>query len=495
MTKYALCLFLMTMLASSTAFAVGEECSSDDDCPAGQLCWFLDGDTGLCDYDTCEEDADCGDCATCVEGTCTGLGLVMCVDHGDCDADEYCKHDADDPCSASCEVLPAGTCPDDGSVCEEGEVCIMPAEGGDLGDCKVVGDACVEQADCEGCQTCTEGFCLGNLDLECQSSLECEIGEYCALVLGDACASKCEGLEDNMCYSDSDCADDEICGYLDNGWDVGYCEENLIIPCETDDDCGACAVCVDNECKGTGAVMCEDNEDCPDDQFCHADLLDPCKNACEDLPTEACTSDADCEDDEECVMLPDGSGIGDCVEKTTSPDCETDQDCGPCEACVENECKGMGAIACETDDDCEAGEYCALGDLGACQNECKVKPDEGCTSDEDCAEGEVCEQTPGGGGLGICAPDETPEPSCETDDDCTAPATCVDSKCAEPAPCGDGETCGTDGTNGGGGGGSDDATCAMTGFAGSGAGAPLALLLLLVAALAVLPRSRRPVEG
>jgi hypothetical protein len=504
MTRYTTSLFLMFMLASSTAFAVGEECTSDDDCPFGEVCWFLDGDTGLCDADSCSADSDCGDCATCVDGACEALGEALCASSADCDEGDYCAKDFLNPCSTSCETIPEDACTNDAD-CEGEETCVMLPDGSGLGSCILDGDPCVENDDCEGCQLCSDGFCAGSIDLACQSSFECEIGEYCALDLADACASVCLPLEDGMCYSDSECADEEVCAYLDNGWDVGYCEEDIVTVCAADEDCGACAVCVDGECKATGAVMCESNGDCGDDEFCHTDLDDPCMNACEELPEDGCTKDSDCPEEYNCEMLPDGSGLGGCVEVGPDPECETDDECGACSVCVGGECKGTGAIVCEADADCADGESCIVDAEDACMNQCKPEdPVLGCTTDDDCgacaacvdgeckgtgavmceadadcSDGKVCTIDADNACMNECT---AKAPECATDDDCTAPATCVSGICQQP----------TDGSNGGGGGDeADDAICAMTGFDKTAGDAPLALVLALVSIVALAHRRRR----
>jgi len=398
-----------------------EECDPyGQPCAEGQTCvQAIKGCCGVCEASgsECLSDADCGPCDACVEGACLALPIAPeCVDDADCQEGFTCQANDAAPCQNRCVdktcwvVDCMQECDPFSDTCGAGEVCVEPIVGC-CGVCQATEPACVQDSDCGPCAACFDGLCVGLGDVSCTSDADCGAGETCQVHPANPCLNACVPVEplpcvasdecgpcqacvDGVCMgtgvlaclSDFDCGEGGVCVKGDDPCQ-NHCEYGGI-PCADDADCGACSVCVDGTCMGTGAVMCEAHADCGADEYCHQDLLDPCKNQCQTLPEGACRGQADCGPGEGCVMLPDGSGLGDCVAAT----CADDADCGPCAACVNGACKGLGAILCETDEDCGAGERCEVVPEAPCQNACVAVEveDEPDTVDEDAYPGGEC---------------------------------------------------------------------------------------------------------
>jgi len=394
--------------ASKTCWVV--DCMGDcepvlNPCGAGQACVEpIPGCCGVCQAvePACAVDADCGTCQVCVDGQCLGTGVVQCFDDADCLAGFRCQTYADQPCKNHCvdltcdllDCLPSDvSCDPYFSPCPAGQVCVEPYQGC-CGQCQAAG--CASDADCGACAACIGGSCMGLGDISCLVDTDCAYGETCVVDPANPCANHCapaqpcavdtdcapcqacvEGVcatpAPTGCLVDADCPAGQVCAQGLPGDCQNHCEPKAVA-CATDADCGACAVCVANQCQGTGVLACADHADCAADQYCHQVLGEPCKNACEPLPAGACRGAADCPAGHECVMLPDGSGLGDCVATS----CATDADCGACGACVNGQCEGTGLVVCTSDADCGAGKRCDIDASAPCLNACVpdlVEPD------------------------------------------------------------------------------------------------------------------------
>jgi Cys-rich repeat protein len=198
------------------------QCSSNSDCQAGQVCMG-----GFCET-ACASDSDCptgdvclnGVCAACADPT-TGCnadgGVAACRTNSDCPAGEYC-----DPTTGTCQGGVDGGCfdangnPCDGGVdggiacdpvrgCPAGYVCdsngtCQPVDGGqpdagcgdpsnpcdggpsDAGVTCVAGGNCANGVDCGAGGTCVNGACQCVCDANscpfgcCDSSGVCQPG-------------------------------------------------------------------------------------------------------------------------------------------------------------------------------------------------------------------------------------------------------------------------------------------------------------------------------
>jgi hypothetical protein len=381
-------------------------------CGAGQACVEpIPGCCGTCQpvAPACASNADCEACQVCVNGQCMGTGVVECFDDADCLAGFRCQTYADQPCKNHCvdltcdllDCLPGGSpCDPYFSPCPSGQVCVEPYKGC-CGQCQAA--ECATDADCGACAVCLDGTCMGLGDISCMADADCGAGQVCVIDAANPCANHCEeavpcaadtdcapcqSCANGVCVTpppagcldDADCAQGEVCVQGLPGDCQNHCEPKGVA-CSTDADCGACAVCVANQCQGTGVLACADHADCGADQYCHQVLGEPCKNACEALPEGACRDAADCAPGSQCVMLPDGSGLGDCVATT----CASDADCGPCGACVNGQCEGTGLVVCTTDADCGPGKRCAV-DESPCNNACVPEGDDGDVIESDASD-------------------------------------------------------------------------------------------------------------
>jgi len=391
--------------ASKTCWVV--DCMGDcepvvNPCGAGQACVEpIPGCCGQCQpaNPACVTNADCGSCQVCVNGQCEGLGVVECFDDADCLGDFRCQTYPDQACKnhcvdPTCDLVDCtAECDPYFTPCPAGQVCVEPIEGC-CGQCQEA--ECASDVDCGACAVCVGGSCMGLGDISCEADSDCSAGETCVVDPANPCANHCETVQtcavdydcqpcqaciDGVCLSlaptgclvDADCAAGEVCVQGLPGECENHCQP-AELPCADDSDCGACQACVDGQCMGLGVVECTAHADCAADEYCHQVLGEPCKNACEPLPEGGCRADADCGAGDQCVMLPDGSGLGDCVATS----CASDADCGACGVCVNGTCEGTGLVVCTEDGDCGAGKRCEIDAEAPCMNACVpagVEPD------------------------------------------------------------------------------------------------------------------------
>lgn len=250
------------------------------------------------------------------------------------------------------------------------------------------------------------------------------------------------------CRSDNACDLQEHCEPLPGG--DGYCHPNRI--CEWNDDCDPGEFCdiATSICRRSGCSL--------DVQCRHGEVCDLLTSTC----VPGCRSHGDCGYREVC-LCEDGEGIdacvcdaeteegrracqvGTCVSNTCTEDshCDWGQICvdnpdpdNPLKVCVNDPrgpfCDHCDAPAGGANDSCQgASNYCLMDASGDTPRFCGVT----CSRGESCPNGFVCadvlvltEATCGSDAH--CMPPPT-APSCETDDDCVAPAgRCVDGKCA-----------------------------------------------------------------
>jgi MYXO-CTERM domain-containing protein len=270
-------------------------------------------------------------------------------------------------------------------------------------------DACTTDADCTPCGVCVNNECAGTGLVICEASTDCDAGFYCEVNATDPCANACLPLEAGICLTDGDCDAGEC--WLDAGVDYGQC----FVPCTTDDECGECQICEGGACAGEAGLPCQANVDCADSEYC-ALGADPCLNECLAIPDDACTNDAQCEAGEECVMLPDGSGLGGCVAIA----CTTDDECGVCSVCEDGACISQDNMDCETNEDCLPGDYCMVDADDACVTTCEMLDEGACGKDLDCGSAYECEFIEVDDEFGVCI-----EADCMTDEECGPCGTCV----------------------------------------------------------------------
>lgn len=188
----------------------------------------------------------------------------------------------------------------------------------------------------------------------------------CLCVLGNDCIEGA-GRLDTACRSNADCEPTEFCetGFCEDAF--GQCAERPT-SCDPDVDqvCGCDGRTYENECFAelngvrlaqTGPCLCNDNSDCPSDQYCAASdscfelgTCQPRPTACEPDPQSVCGCDGETYGNA-CLAAEAGvrvSGLGVC-------DCETNAECSAVEYCDAITCDGPGECILRTDCDPTSG--------------------------------------------------------------------------------------------------------------------------------------------
>lgn len=265
-------------------------------------------------------DAEVGDCTPmekrCVENTiqrCSMTGTVweeyMTCPAGDVCLDGECIYPRGDECTADTEF----------DVCSDGEYCLLPNDGTDVGFCAPYCDLVDNR--CPRAYTCSGGRCAPIVGY-CRSDAECATDEFCnklptqddgsckkfCFEAGEFCAElyKCvkeptdlnyghcipKNTDCSECSSDGACASGNYCEIL-TGFSKGCCHaycNDLTNPCPTGYNCGPDGRCVYgngcDECPGgcPKGHICEKNycmcvlncPSCPEGQCCDADSAPNC---------------------------------------------------------------------------------------------------------------------------------------------------------------------------------------------------------------------------
>jgi len=246
-------------------------------------------------------------------------------------------------------------------------------DGGDLdgnGQCPVM---CVTTEDCCPGEECVGGVCreLDACPSGCNWECDREAGQVCNRVSG-FCES---GTPPLNCTSDCDCYAGETCR---GGRCQDMCEADVECPegqicgegvcqpaaCQTREDCAGptCLVCKNGECQ-TPADVCVGDEECCVGYHCNFGSCIP--------DGEGCVADSDCPPEQPVCM------DGKCIP--WYPECQIDEDCpAPGQVCQDGRCVQPGCTA----DTCPIGQWCDL-ETGLCK--------EGCDSNEDCTPPATCD--------------------------------------------------------------------------------------------------------
>ncbi len=449
------------------------DCASNEDCPAGFICEFLDGaDVGCCVpmSNECSVASDCkGDifieCAgahwECQEGACVQECGFECPD---VECALYCENGfkLDENGCSICECNEPVTCVTD-SDCPEGFECLIVncIDSEDITNC-IGGNICVkkqleceENSDCARGEICVEGFCKVE-SCVCPEIYAPVCGEN-GVTYGNACYAGCDNVvvvhegecEQTNCVSDADCPDGFFCAFPDcsddrNCLGVGFCKERVI--CEPIN----CFLFCENGFKvdENGCEICECN-----------DVVE-------------CRSDRDCGAGLQCI-----DGV--CINHFCPSDCRVDRDCGEGFVCQSINCLGADGLPgsvcspiediCYSDRDCAFGEVCMFLDYaqyGHCVSQCEPvlcdlycengfkvddrgceicecnEPQDVCYSDRDCPNGYFCEFLDGcyqdeNGEIicvdyGYCVPESS---ECQSDRDCDYGQECLNGVCVENHSC------------------------------------------------------------
>jgi hypothetical protein len=323
-------------------------CNNDAACAAGQICDLASA--------ACVPGFDC----TANNSICAFCGSSD-VDCGFGEASSYCDANAgvcrrnktqcatctsDNECAESGAGLPSfcrdgfcatgcGACAP-GYTCEQGG-CVMREA---LGTCATT-PTCEENADCATGLTCSLGRCLAL----CDSDAACAAGQVCNLMPGPA---------QQTCV---------------NGCPLGQraTKDGVAVVCHADGRFGPA-------CPGVAGTP----EGCPAGLDCRGD------GVCE-LPG--------CQSDNECTTARTycDTASSQCVEGCNSVD-----DCGAFEECIDNACRPQGCRSKDTS--CNAGQFCCGAELYEDTSTCPATTSAGlcflaedpfcrtCESNDDCAD-------------------------------------------------------------------------------------------------------------
>ena len=356
-------------------------CLSDEECPAGMTCVFLDDPLGF-------------QGGACKPAQPEG----MCWMHEDCAETELC--------------VGANPCPCDW----DGEGCDLP---GDCVDkeafaCCVTHDDCQKGMMCGPVNTCVDipafGQCFSDADCyetqTCTGAMVCPCNALCTM---PTTPGECTPLPQGCCYTDEDCGGETVCRgqFPDYDHTPGSCVADPQGPqclgdvacCWSDEDCGAGGTC-------QGAYMCSCIELCYSCGACADFQMGSC-GAGPGLP--CCFIDAHCPEGQICAGGGFGGYPGSCVNQNMGDGCWRNDDCIPGEVC-------LGEQICPCDALCDAPD-----EPGACHT-----PGDGdcCFGPDDCLQGYACATPNNAGGFGVCKPNPDGV-GCWIDEHCGPDQSCV----------------------------------------------------------------------
>lgn len=180
-------------------------------------------------------------------------------------------------------------------------------------------------------------------------------------------------------------------------------------PCAQNDDCEQGCYCEQDKCVETR--RCRRNEDCRPSETC-----DTARSTCMPATTTP-RPDAGPPRPDAGLPQPDaGLPQPDAPPPAPTPQCQTDANCAPNEACCNGECKPARVydpqLICTSDGQCGGGD-CAY-------NLCQAK----CTTELDCGTGDVCIS-------GFCGKNPNPPSYCIFNSQCGSgsDATCINGTC------------------------------------------------------------------
>lgn len=366
-------------------------CSDKSECSDGQICNQL---AGICQNppDVCSTDFDCPAGNVCsADGTCS----PGCTTDQDCDdVMTYCNPDnslcepgcrTDASCAVDQSCGDARQCECDPSKCPDGSICDESV------------NACIEKA-IESCDevTCGDGFvCNPDNNFQCEPAPDecstvqgdpnaCPPGTRCNQATGD-----CEVMTCTNGKSQADCD-----GTANPVFSEAFCE---CVQCVDDTNCAAGSSCNSNGQCIEGCEACDPNAPgaCGNEApFCFSGCCVECTNTTECTGADVCLNNGRCGPAPSCDMDPTVCPVGTtCMSGTCQNNTNPTPGCDPADLtsclppgmCVESTpdnftCQG-GSSGGMCNPACASGLTCSP--LGLC---------EGCTGFID----------PRCGGLGFC---------------------------------------------------------------------------------------------
>jgi hypothetical protein len=389
------------------------------------------------DGSSCDADKDgCTVADKCATGQCVAGAKAQCANANACSVGT-CKSDTAQPSGYVCNqtALAAGTACEDGQYCTTGDKCdsagkcaagaaiscAAQTDACNTGTCDEAKDQCVKTPKantiaCDDAQFCTisdhcdgAGKCVTGGAKTCTGG-NCQTG-VCDEV-GDKCATK-------PAAAGAACTDGSVCTQTDTCDSVGACKGSGAVVCNdnnpcTTDSCDAVKGCVYTPAAG---IACEDGNNCTGPDKCDA------AGKCQAGPvTCQCQTNANCDDANACTT--DTCTANKCVNTVTNG--ATCDDKNPCS--LASTCNSTGACVADTtkmfdcstqNDTCNTG-VCYVGTTGAAA--CKKQPKAKGVSCDDtlfCTTADTCD------GVGKCIGGVAPT--------CPKPAQCFAAVCTEAA--------------------------------------------------------------
>lgn len=400
-------------------------CSSDEDCPEGEVCAVdRSGDEvrRICRApneeggevgDSCSEDSDCRS-NLCLDGTCTKPceRPVDCKKGWTCDSAEVETESGGSSSINVCQPAPGKECFSDGD-CDSGDRCVArrgsdevtfecgaPNSGGGA-----VGESCS-----------SDGDCLHNLCVDGECAPPCGSDDHCSGSSGYICQESeidlGNGKTDSApvcrperpCDRSATCKVNETC-YVERNrtGSAGVCRQpnssskQLGDVCSGDGQCPA-NLCYDSRFRKICSLACQKNSDCQKPGFrCEERAIADGSGGTRDVdicvpaPPSPCSNPSDCDPDELCsvVVESDGTGLESvCIPKTggvsVGNSCSDDSDCNS-QLCVNGHC----STPCDTRSDCAGNQLCRdnsitkSGETDTFQV-CETPTDENCTHSGTC---------------------------------------------------------------------------------------------------------------
>lgn len=374
----------MILASVPSAWAAGEQCSSDIDCVSGESCSLI-GDFLLCTANggsssggggglgsTCDASTVCGEHLACLQGICTfadpnnnnggngndGGNTQVIPANGACEVFDFSRQCiADYFCNAlsgTCESLSVQSCimtTNQGSVgtggCKPTQVCtpleFLNSAAGAPGACITVEqdpNSHICSPACPSGQTCTLGICVADSIGGGQCSPACTAGKTCVAgvcVADGSTGSQCptagcgtgKSCVAGVCVPDVASCPTEGCG-AGKSCVAGVCvTTSLSCPAA---GCGAGKSCVGGVCVPDSVVpaTCSASKPCTGTLQCVAGLCIPgtgAQNQC----SPACTTGNTCINS---VCVADGSAF----TGTIGSRCDASHGCNTNLACFANLC-------------------------------------------------------------------------------------------------------------------------------------------------------------
>ena len=394
--------------------ADGTDCSDDDACTVNDACSVGQcvgapkpcDDGNACTNDTCEN----GQCASfavigiklcddknactsaeqCQNGFCVGA-QVECNDQNACTSDS-CDEEIgcvnapntalcndQNPCTVN-DVCAAGVCQGDGKVCDDNdpcngvETCIVETQGCANGTPLV----CNDGFDCttDACVT-GQGCVFSPVDALCDDGKLCNGVESCVAGVGCLTETVEEGTscdDANPCTTNDQCTDKVCTGAEKNCNDDNVCTADSCDPAVL----GGCV-----SAPAPGFVVCDDGNDCTDDDVCK-------EGFCKGSATQ-CNDDNPCTDDT-C------NEQGGCANPANTDTCDDGNGCTEGDVCADSKCAPGTVKSCDDNNPCT---------VDSCENGACVNAEKDCSElDEPCKQGTcdagICIQVDA-----LCSPDST----------------------------------------------------------------------------------------